>query len=175
MPESQQPDLGTNFIINGVLKNTNRRVLDIGAGEGKWGRHLKDKVTHITGVEIWEPYISRYNLNTQYDEVIQEDARKLDFSKYDKFNVAILGDVLEHMTQKEATTFIATLKENVDEIFLSIPVTVCIQTGTNGNPFEEHLYQWTDKEIRYDLDFTLLNVGVNDNGLVCVGTYRWAK
>lgn len=174
MPESQQSKIGTDIIVNKILSNPNQIVLDVGAGEGKWGKILKSKVNRIDGIEVWKPYIDKYELSLYYDTLYNVDIRKFVYDK--KYNIAILGDVLEHLLEDDAILFLNKLKEMVDVIFLTIPVTVCIQDGNLiGNPFETHHYHWSDKEIRFDLGFTLLNVSVNDNGLVAIGCYEWNK
>ena len=174
MPESQQSAIGTTMIVNKISQKPGRVVLDFGCGEGKWGKLLKGKVSLIDGVEVWKPYINKYNLPKFYDTVYDVDLRSFVFDK--KYNVAILGDVLEHLPKEEAVDFLNKLKAGVETIFLTIPVTVCIQDGTvYGNPFETHHYHWSDKEIRFELGFTLLNVSVNDNGLVAIGCYEWNK
>ena len=171
MPESQQSMVGTNIIINKILITPTQTILDIGAGEGKWGKLLKGKVSRIDGIEVWEPYIDKYNLNNIYDTLYNVNMNDFEFKI--KYNTAILGDVLEHLPKEEAIVFLNILKNKVDKIFLTIPVTVCIQDGyAIGNPFETHHYQWSDKEIRFDLGFELLNVSVNDNGLVAIGCYE---
>lgn len=173
MPESQQPERGTSLIQSGILSKSNRKVLDIGAGEGKWGRRLKGKVPLITGVEVWQPYVNQYSLHSLYDHLIIDDVRNLTKEQIAGFDVVVMGDVLEHLSKTDAIEVLAKLKAGVKEIYLSIPVTVCIQGAANGNPFEEHKYHWSDREIRDELGFQILNFGVNDNGLVCVGTYVW--
>jgi cyclopropane fatty-acyl-phospholipid synthase-like methyltransferase len=174
MPESQQSKIGTDMIASKILNNPNNIVLDVGAGEGKWGKLLKGKVAKIHGIEVWEKYIIKYKLQNFYDELFKVNMKDFVFNA--KYNVAILGDVLEHLPRDEAEDFLTKLKENVDRIYLTIPITICIQDGNAiGNPFETHHYQWSDKEIRYELGFELLNVSVNDNGLVAVGCYEWIK
>lgn len=174
MPESQQSELGTSIIVNRILSNPNRSVLDVGCGEGKWGKLLKGKVSRLDGIEVWEPYISRYNLSNFYDTIYNTDLREFVFDK--KYGVVIFGDVLEHMVRDDAVAALNKFKENINTVYLTIPVTVCIQEGNPcGNPFENHHYHWSDKEIRYELGFTLLNVSVNDNGLVAIGCYEWCR
>lgn len=174
MPESQQSELGTSIIVNKILSIPNNVVLDIGSGWGKWGKLLKGKVNVIDGVEVWKPYIDKYNLPQFYNELYNIDLRLFEFNK--KYTVVILGDVLEHLPKEQAILFLDKLKNNVNTIYLTIPVTVCIQDGNLiGNPFETHHYHWSDKEIRFELGFTLLNVSVNDNGLVAIGCYEWRK
>ena len=174
MPESQQSEVGTNIIVNKILSIPKSVVIDFGAGEGKWGKLLKGKVAIIDGIEVWEPYINKYNLSRFYDALYKVDMCEFDFPV--QYDTAILGDVLEHVSKENAILFLDKLKKNVNRIFLTIPVTVCIQDGNAiGNPYETHHYQWTDRELRYELNFKLLNVSVNANGLVAVGCYEWIK
>lgn len=174
MPESQQSKKGTNIIVNKILNVPNQTVLDVGVGEGKWGKLLKGKVDRIDGIEVWKPYIDKYSLHSFYDILYNVDMVSFNFET--RYDIAILGDVLEHLPRDKAEVFLNRLKGNINTIFLTIPVTVCTQTGEAiGNPFETHHYQWCDKEIRFELGFTLLNVSVNDNGLVAIGCYEWNK
>lgn len=174
MPESQQSEVGTNIILNKILGTPKSSVIDFGAGEGKWGKLLKDRVAIVDGIEVWEPYINKYNLSAFYNTLHKVDMRNFDYPK--EYDTAILGDVLEHISREDAMLFLDNLKKKVGRVFLTIPVTVCIQDGNAiGNPYETHHYQWTDREIRYELGFTLLNVSVNDNGLVAIGCYEWNK
>ena len=173
MPESQQSQKGTQIITSKILNTS--IVLDIGCGEGKWGKLLKGNVKRIDGVEVWKPYIDKYTLHKYYDKLFNIDILDFDFTNKE-YTVVILGDVFEHITKDKAITLLTTLKANVTTIYLTLPITVCIQDGNIiGNPFETHHYQWSDKEVRYVLGFELLNVSVNDNGLVAVGCYEWKK
>ena len=174
MPESQQSKIGTDMITSRILSDTTRTVIDFGAGEGKWGKLLKGKVARIDGIEVWQKYITKYQLQNFYDNLFNVNMKEFSFDS--KYNVAILGDVLEHVTRVDAEEFLLKLKSNVETIYLTLPITVCIQDGNAiGNPFETHHYQWSDKEVRYELGFGLLNVSVNDNGLVAIGCYEWKK
>jgi predicted TPR repeat methyltransferase len=174
MPQSQQSELGTSIIVNHILQNPIRTILDVGCGEGKWGKLLKNKVSTIDGVEAWAPYIQKYNLHQYYNNLFNLDIRFFEFNH--NYDIVILGDVLEHLQRNEAIEVLNKLKLNTNTIYLTLPITICIQDGNIiGNPYETHHYQWSDKEVRYDLGFTLLNVSVNDNGLVAVGCYEWRK
>lgn len=174
MPESQQAERGTKLITNFFKTNRGLNVLDVGCGEGKWAR-LVGEYVNLDGVEAWAPYIDQYDLRPLYPNLFNVDIMNFDWSKK-KYDAVILGDVLEHLEYNQAIELIKALKENVTYIFLSIPVTVCYQDGSNyGNPFETHRYQWSDKEIRDVLGLNLQNVGVNELGLVAIGTYFWMK
>jgi predicted TPR repeat methyltransferase len=174
MPQSQQSERGTSIIVDKILKTFDQVVLDIGAGEGKWGKLLKGKVRRIDGIEVWKPYIDRYQLRNFYDTLYETDLRSFRADK--EYDTVILGDVLEHLVREDAMLIIHSLKLQVKSIYLTIPITICVQDGNViGNPFETHYYHWSDKELRNDLGFTLLNVSVNDNGLVAIGCYEWRK
>lgn len=173
MPESQQSAKGTNMIKDRILQRPQDRVLDIGCGEGKWGKLLRGFI-EVDGIEVWEPYIDKYNLKKYYGTLYNIDM--LEFKDYNMYDIVILGDVFEHVPYGDGIVFLNKLKVSVDKIYLTIPVTVCIQDGNAiGNPYETHHYQWSDKEIQIDLGFKLLNVSVNDNGLVAVGCYEWSR
>ena len=173
MPESQQPSDGINHVHQEILKTPKVNVIDVGAGEGKWGKLLKGKVDLVNGIEVWEPYIKKYNLLSLYDTL--HNVNMMEF-KYDDadYDVMILGDVLEHLKYEDAITFINEAKKHVATIYLIIPISLCVQDGSYyGNPFESHLYQWKDEELKELFGFKSIHVGFNPNGLVKIGTYKW--
>ena len=175
MPESQQPEEGIEIILQNILKSPGANVLDIGAGEGKWGKSLRGKVNLIDGVEIWMPYIIKFRLDDYYDNLFNVDMLKIDYSQK-KYDIMILGDVLEHLTYENAILFMEEAQKHIDTIYLSIPISLCVQNGTStGNPYEEHLYQWEDEQLQKLFGFELIHTGFNPNGLVKIGTYVWKK
>lgn len=175
MPESQQPTDGINIIHQEILNKPDVNVIDVGAGEGKWGKLLKGKVKTVHGIEVWDPYITKYNLIPQYDKLY--NVNMMDFKYEDlEYDVMILGDVLEHLEYEDAITFINKAKTHVKFIYLIIPISLCVQDGGfYGNPFESHLYQWTDEELKELFEFEQIHEGFNPNGLVKIGTYVWKK
>ena len=169
MPESEQPIEGQKIMLEEILLKPNQRVVDIGAGDGKWGCLLKGKVQKLVGVEAWGKYVERYCLRDIYDEVIVGDVKN--FKDWDDFDVVILGDVLEHLHRTDALKLIETLKKKKVKVFLTVPISICIQDGTvYGNPFETHLDQWTHEELE-KLGWAKLHQGLNPNGRVMIGTY----
>ena len=99
MPGSD--DATRPFSINKIKSNNISKILDVGPGVGTYSVALKNAgwKGHITGIEIWEPYIELYDLNSKYDEIIIKDVRLHDDFNYD---LVIFGDILEHMTKEEA-------------------------------------------------------------------------
>jgi GR25 family glycosyltransferase involved in LPS biosynthesis len=93
-------------------------VLDIGGGDGKWGYVLGEFFQNIDCVEIFEPYIERYNLNEIYREVFLGNF--LDF-EFDYYDVIIMGDVFEHVTQEQATEWLNKVKNKCGELIIVVP------------------------------------------------------
>ena len=170
MPRSQQPAEGEKIIIDKILEKPKRWILDVGCGDGKWGDYLHGRVFKIDGVEICKKYIEKYQLYSKYDDLYNMDI--CNFSRFFLYSVVILGDVLEHLSHDKALALIDKLKKYRLVVYLTIPISKCIQDGTvYGNPHETHLYQWTHEELSA-LDFLKLHEGLNPNGLVRIGTYE---
>jgi len=170
MPQSQQPKEGEQIILDEIRATPEVAVLDVGAGEGKWGDALFDDVDVIDGVEAWEPYVDKYLLKAKYDNLYVADIK--DFKDIGHYDVMILGDVFEHLEYDDAIKFIEYIKEKkIPRIYLTLPISLCVQDGMcYGNPYETHRYQWKHEEL-VELGFKQLHEGFNDNGLVKIGTY----
>ena len=171
MPESQQPIDGTAVIKAAVAGL--EMVLDVGAGPGKWGRELAGVVRFIDALEAWPATAEELKRSGLYHEVICLDLRE--FDGWDSYPAVILGDVLEHLPRADAVKFIERLKKSTCRVFLTVPVSRCVQCGVPfGNPFETHLDQW----YHYDLflaGWRLLHVGANESGSVIIGSYELAR
>lgn len=129
-----------------------RRILDIGAGSGTYPNLIKNagicKDAEWVGVEVWEPYVSQYQLQNKYNKLIIQDVRKLDWNDLGKFSVAIAGDVLEHITKDEAIVLVDKILEHVDTLIVSIPIVHYPQGPYQGNPHEEHVKDdWSHTEM----------------------------
>ena len=103
------------------LKNKFQRnctILDIGGGDGKWGYVLGEYFQNIDCVEIFEPYLERYNLKEIYREVFLGNFLDFDFEYYD---VIVMGDVFEHVTQEQATEWLNKVKDKCGELIIIVP------------------------------------------------------
>lgn len=122
-------------------------VLDIGAGAGTYSdllRPLLPRAT-FTGVEIFEPYVGRFNLRRKYDNLILGDALTLDFEQHD---LVILGDVLEHVEYDQALELWDKVRRLAKRaVLLSLPIVVYEQGCVGGNEHEAHLYHWKHNEL----------------------------
>ncbi len=134
-------------------KNSIKQVLDIGVGSGTYYNvfgHPEGILAHAkwVGVEVWLPYIDRFNLKDKYDVLISQDARTIDYSVFNKFDVVFLGDVLEHMTKDEAVALISKISKVADIGIISIPIIHLPQGEEEGNPYEVHVKDdWTHEEV----------------------------
>lgn len=94
------------------------KILDIGAGDGKWGKLLKKHFPEIDAIEIFEPYIERYKLNDTYKAVFKGNFLDFDFDYYD---VLIMGDVFEHVSYEDVKKWLQKVKNKCKEIIVIVP------------------------------------------------------
>jgi tetratricopeptide (TPR) repeat protein len=132
---------------------SHQRVLDIGAGAGTYSDRYRNVLPKLVweGVEIWEPYIEKFNLRSKYDVVHTMDARKIEELRtfmIKKYDIAFVGDVLEHMTKEEAIDLLLKLQMMCHTIIVSIPIIHYPQGEYEGNPYEAHVKDdWSHEEV----------------------------
>ncbi|MBC7907609.1 MAG: class I SAM-dependent methyltransferase [Rhodospirillaceae bacterium] len=125
-------------------------VLDGGCGEGTYrtllGPHLPG--AKWIGIEVWQPYVDAFKLAERYDRLVVEDLRRAAFDKFGPVDLAIFGDVLEHMTKSEAMDVVARASAVAPYVLISIPVVEYAQDETFGNPYEVHVKDdWDHYEV----------------------------
>lgn len=166
MPESQQPIEGRDLMLARIIGKS-QRLLDVGAGDGKWGNLLTGTVPFVIGLDVWKPCCEA--IKDMYDEVIECDIRA--FEAWADIDTVILGDVLEHLPRKDGLALIHKLKSLALDVYLTIPITDCVQEGSAWhNPFETHLDQWSDEKL-VECGWICMHKGLNPNGKVMIGTY----
>jgi hypothetical protein len=143
---------GKEKILSWISMINVQNVCDVGPGCGTYRDLCKNNglLTDCKwfAVEIWEPYVLEFNLKGKYDEVIVEDVRQTDLSK---FELIIFGDVLEHMTRAEAKKCIDSAPQAWK--ILSIPTDHYPQEPVRGNPFERHVEEdWNQNWVFEDFD-----------------------
>lgn len=163
-------------MLTAILTGKCTSILDVGAGDAKWGKlirswvpRMRANVQKIVAIEICPASVKKYHLRDIYDEVIIGDMRT--YADWSEFDVVILGDVLEHVRRAEGIAVISRLRRTVARVYLTIPITDCPQDGTPyGNQHETHLDQWTHEELQAE-GWEQLHQGLNPNGRVTIGTY----
>lgn len=111
------------------------KILDVGAGSGSYSKLLKEKFKNIDCVEIFEPYIEKYKLKYLYENVYQDNIINFDISKYDYL---IIGDVLEHLSIKDAQTLMSKINEIDKKCMIAVPY-LHRQGKWGDNLYETHL------------------------------------
>lgn len=123
------------------------RILDVGPGVGTY-RHLLDCTfpdARWTALEIWAPYVEAYGLEELYDEVIVADAQSVSPARVGPIDLAIFGDVIEHMPKPEAICMVNRLPWI--NALISVPIVPYPQGPYEGNPFEAHLHTWDEGQV----------------------------
>lgn len=110
------------------------RVLDIGAGEGIYYELLKDYYI-LDAVEVCQLYIEHNKLKEKYSIVYEEDIRNFSFPI--KYDIIIMGDILEHLFVEEAQKVIRQCQENCNFLMVAIPYQLA-QDAMPHNPYEAH-------------------------------------
>lgn len=152
------------------------RVLDVGAGKGKY-RLLLPEYAHVDAVEIWSPYVTGYGLREVYRAVYERDIIEVaeEFSIAGvKYDVVIMGDVLEHLTVGDARRTLTWLKDVAGEVLVIVPYNY-EQGEEHGNPYQRH--EQPDLTIenmheRYP-DLKLATIQVDAASRPFKGLYRW--
>lgn len=113
------------------------RIIDVGAGSGKWADMLGGAY-ELIAIEIFDEYIERYQLREKYRGVINADARELSADHLRGSALIIVGDMLEHLSVPDAQCFLSKVKESGTPALIIVPYQY-VQHGTAENPHEEHL------------------------------------
>jgi glycosyltransferase involved in cell wall biosynthesis len=125
-----------------IRKLAPRNILDIGVGAGTWQRFYPS--AQWTGVEIWEPYVERFNLKSRYTQIIIGDARQVDLKG--PYDLAILGDVLEHV--EDPLALYMRVREVASHLIIQVPLGEWPQGEEEGNPHEAHISTITEDQLR---------------------------
>jgi hypothetical protein len=150
MPASAEE--GRDVMVSWIQAKKPRSLLDIGAGCGTYAQPWKNDPgnrPYLIAVEVFRPYVVEFGLNDLYDQVIVRDIRELPLTEWPRVDVVVLGDVLEHMSEKDAIRIwhLACASAN-RAVYLSIPTVPCPQGPVNGNRHEEHVVNdWTHERV----------------------------
>jgi predicted nicotinamide N-methyase len=123
-------------------------VLDCGAGAGIYLDLIKKEIGNnviVDAVEVWMPYIEQFDLANRYNSLYNIDLRKMSNFNYD---LVILGDVLEHMTENDALKVWDLVASQAKYAIISIPIIHYHQDAINGNPYEVHVEEdWNTEKV----------------------------
>lgn len=130
-----------NHVFQGHLAKINPNVvLDVGAGEGKYGRMIREwkPQCHLDAIEPSAQYIEKFALREVYNQVF--DCTVQDFViPYCKarYNIVIFGDILEHMFKSQAMDYLDFFLYRSDWVMLAWPTNMP-QDDCENNHYEIH-------------------------------------
>ena len=131
-----------------IIEINPKTVLDVGAGQGVYLDLIRDGLGSgviINAVEVWQPYIDQFNLENRYDKLFAKDVKDMNNFKYD---LVILGDVLEHMSEESAVELWNRISQQARNAIISIPIIHYHQDAINGNPYEVHVEEdWNTERV----------------------------
>ena len=145
-----------------------KTIIDVGCGSGTY-RNLIGKGNYIwQGIEIFAPYIQRFNLLDLYDEIhigdIYDFASNVIEGGLPEGDLIILGDVLEHLEKEKALFVLNAVLDKYPHVVLSIPVDGRPSMIHYGNEHEAHLSIWTYEELvkvaSWDKSFSSKGLGI---------------
>jgi len=130
-----------------LKKNEINSILDVGAGSGTYFRlmsHIKE--FNWSAVEVWKPYIDKYNLNQLYHTVHNTNIKDFIWDK--DYDLTITGDILEHLSKEDAVIIVNNILSHSKFLLISIPIVHYPQDEINNNPFEYHVKDdWSHSEM----------------------------
>ena len=124
-------------------------LLDIGAGEGKYGEMLRrvQPKTKLVAVELDAGYVEEYKLRDLYDEVWSADAADL-MNHLDRvYDAVILGDCIEHMRKSVGLDLLNFLVYRSRIIVVKFPLQM-VQDSYQGHKSEAHISVWSEHDFR---------------------------
>lgn len=165
---------GKEWIKNKLLElkksNSIEKVIDIGVGSGTYFNYFNSIIPDVkwAGIEIWDSYVREYNLLKNYSNILISDASELDYSIIGKYDIAFVGDVLEHMTKEKALYVIESLSKICKYIFISIPIIYYPCDEYEYNPHLRHIKpDWSDEEVTSEFKNLIIDKQLNS----IVGVY----
>jgi hypothetical protein len=117
------------------------KILDVGPGQGTYSKLLSNY--NLDCIEIWEPYITQFNLQSQYNKVILGNINQFNFLEYEYI---IMGDILEHLSIEDAQNILNQINLNNQKCLVAVPY-LYEQGEHEGNIYETHLQPDLTPEI----------------------------
>ena len=141
-------------IIKAIVEVDPKSVVDIGPGWSKYGlmcREYLQNLQRIDAVEVEEGHCRDPKLtqvqDTVYDQVHISDARRLTAAFWKGYDLALLIDVIEHMSVPEGQQLLRAITSAGGKVLVSTPK-VFIEQHDELNPHETHESLWTWREFR---------------------------
>lgn len=124
-------DIGKDAVCEYIRKKFKKAViLDVGACDGKWKKLLPEYT--MDAVDAWEP--NCIACAPFYRSTFHKDIADFQYEKYD---LIIFGDVIEHMDVPTAQRVIEYAFPRCTDLIVAVPF-LYPQDAIYGNPWEVH-------------------------------------
>lgn len=143
-----------------------RSFLDLGAGAGKYGKLVRRACPRcvVTGIEIEQEYIDKFNLTAIYDTIVCDDVSVLLDQAIDShFDIVMAGDLLEHLRKSAGVDLLHFLIYRTSFIIAIYPVRF-LQDSVAGHPREAHISSWSVQDFAWCERTNL----IHNKGIECV-------
>ncbi len=139
-------DLIVDYVRTQISMMQPHRVVDFGAGLGKMGRIVREAVpqAQITAVDGCKLTAGELAQAKVYDHVHIDMLESWIARNVERYDLAIFGDVLEHLTRRQALKAINATLRFASNIIVNIPLRNLHQDGHDDNPLEAHRGYFTE-------------------------------
>lgn len=128
-------DIVVKWIKKNFSKNT--KVLDVGAGSGKYYDYLNTYFTEkFDALEIYNPNIIIHELEKKYNKVYNMNI--LDFKDWNDYDFYIFGDIIQHLSIQNAQFVLESVLKFNKKAIIKVPF-LLKQQRHHGNIHQIHL------------------------------------
>lgn len=159
------------IIRNQIQRLAPKTVVDFGAGAGKncqFVRELAGTECHITAVEGYDRAAEHLRKNNLADKVMNQLIEDWNWQDSDSYDLAIFGDVLEHLTPRAIRIVIRKSLSKFKYIIVQVPLHDIFQDEVYDNQLEVHCayithsffdkYSLIEKHICLGPKYNIMNV-----------------
>ncbi len=141
-------DIVAGYVRDQIRAIRPHSVVDFGAGRGKMGslcRELHGENVQLTAIEGCTQTVALLQRSKIYDHVHEGLLQDWIDGNTQRFDLAIFGDVLEHLTRKQSIHALNTMLQYASNIIVNIPLRNLHQDGHDENPLEAHRAYFTER------------------------------
>lgn len=165
-----------NEIIELMVLTKPESILDVGVGFGKYGFLAREYLEIwngferygewkkvIDGIEAFQHYITPVH-EFVYNHIYIGDALEIIPKLEGTYDLALLIDVIEHLSQDDGRLLLRELRRKAKNIIISTPKHFIPQSDHFGNPYEVHRSVWRKGDFKEFKDVFFIR---NDRALIC--------
>lgn len=157
-----------NFLVDHIFRLKPSKILDVGVGSGKNGHLIRNSgyTGILDAIEPTQSYIKEFNLINTYNTIFPVSLQDFIKTEYKfKYDVAIFGDVLEHLFRSEVIDYLDYFLYKCKWVIICWPNNMA-QDDYGGNPYEIHKCNFNINDLtqKFDVQYYVKNFCYyNDN------------